>query len=174
MTGQTSALALDPESMDPDGADARRQYLTFRIADETYGIPIETVAEIVGLQKITSVPDARPYVKGVINLRGTVIPVIDVRVRLAMEPLRIDERTCIVVVQLERTLVGLLVDRIAEVIDVDPEKIEPATRRRAGFAVETIVTGFIQTGGDVKILIDLARLLEDATASGEGAAERKA
>lgn len=174
MTRQSGAPSLAQESEDAEGVDARKQYLTFTIADENYGIPIETVAEIVGLQKITSVPDARPFVKGVINLRGTVIPVIDVRVRLAMDPVQIDDRTCIVVVQLERTLVGLLVDRIADVIDVDAEKIEPAPRRRSGWAAETVVTGFVQAGGDVKILVDLARLLEDAKASAEGAAERKA
>ena len=141
--------------------DAVQQFLTFVIAEENYGIPIESVAEIIGLQKITTVPDRRPYVKGVINLRGTVIPVIDVRVRLAMDPVRVDERTCIVVVQLEETLVGLLVDRIAEVIDVLAGEIELAPRRRVGSLGESIVTGFVQQGGVVRILIDLPRLIED-------------
>jgi purine-binding chemotaxis protein CheW len=150
------------------------QYLTFVIADEVYGIPIETVAEIIGLQQITTVPDRRPYVKGVINLRGTVIPVIDVRVRLAMDPVQVDERSCIVVVQLDQALVGLLVDRIAEVIDVVSGEIETAPRRRVAFIGESMVTGFVQKGGGVRILIDLARLLEDGAAGAEGAAERGA
>jgi purine-binding chemotaxis protein CheW len=144
------------------------------IADEVYGIPIETVAEIIGLQQITTVPDRRPYVKGVINLRGTVIPVIDVRVRLAMDPVRVDERSCIVVVQLDQSLVGLLVDRIAEVIDVVSGEIETASRRRVAFIGESMVTGFVQKGGGVRILIDLVRLLEDGAVGAEGAAERGA
>jgi purine-binding chemotaxis protein CheW len=138
------------------------QYLTFVLEDEVYGIPIATVAEIIGLQKITPVPDPRDCVKGVINLRGTVIPVIDVRVRLGMTPVETSPRTCIVVVQLEQVLVGLLVDTIADVIDVVSGEIESAPRRRGATTRESIVTGFVHREGVVKILIDLARLLEQA------------
>lgn len=144
------------------------QFLTFVVAEEIYGIPIATVAEIIGIQKITTVPDRRPYVKGVINLRGTVIPVIDVRVRLAMDPVQLDDRTCIVVVQHEDSLVGLLVDRIAEVIDVLTGEIETATRRRVDFVGEAMVTGFVRRAETIQILIDLPRLIEDVS-SGEDA-----
>lgn len=170
MSRNRKTVALGSESLARDGGESWLQYLTFVIADEVYGIPIGTVAEIIGLQKITTVPDRRPYVKGVINLRGTVIPVIDVRVRIAMDPVRVDERTCIVVVQLDETLVGLLVDRIADVIDVMSGEIEPASRRRAGFVGESMVTGFVQKGGNVRILIDLARVLEDERDGAQGSA----
>lgn len=160
-----AAVAFEPDA--PEGVEALQQHLTFVVADEVYGIPIETVAEIIGLQKITTVPDPRPHVKGVINLRGTVIPVIDVRVRLAMDPVDVGERTCIVVVQVEHVVVGLLVDAIADVIDVVGEEIEPAPRRRGGLPGESMVTGFVQKNGRVKILIDLVRLLEIGDATGE-------
>lgn len=155
-----AALAQPLEHDAGNGAEAFQQHLTFVVADEVYAIPIATVAEIIGLQKITSVPDPRPHVKGVINLRGTVIPVVDVRVRLAMDTVHLDERTCIVVVQLDHVLVGLLVDAIADVIDVVPEEIESAPRRRIELPGEAMVTGFVQKDGDVKIMIDLGRLLE--------------
>lgn len=171
MSRNAKAVVWGAEGRAREGGETWSQYLTFVIADEVYGIPIATVAEIIGLQQITKVPDRRPYVKGVINLRGTVIPVIDVRVRLAMDPVRVDERSCIVVVQLDRTLVGLLVDRIAEVIDVVSGEVETAPRRRVAFIGESVVTGFVQKPGGVRILIDLARLLEDAALSREGAGE---
>lgn len=151
---------MSASSAERELADAVLQYLTFVIADELYGIPIATVAEIIGLQKITRVPDPRACVKGVINLRGTVIPVIDVRVRLGMAPVETGARTCIVVVQQDELLVGLLVDTIADVIDVVAGEIEPAPRRRGDLPEESIVTGFVHKDGGVKILIDLARLLD--------------
>ena len=135
------------------------QYLTFIVANEVYGIPIGTIAEIIGAQSLTAVPDSRSFMRGVINLRGTVIPVMDVRARLGMEPRDADSRTCIVVVQLEETVVGLLVDTISDVIDVPPDSIEGAPRRKAGTASEAVVTGLFQVDGEVKILIDLSRLL---------------
>ena len=155
-----AALAQPLEQDAANGAETLQQHLTFVVAGEVYAIPIAAVAEIIGLQKITSVPDPRPHVKGVINLRGTVIPVVDVRVRLAMDTVRLDERTCIVVVQLDDVLVGLLVDGIADVIDVVAEEIEAAPRRRGELQAEAMVTGFVQKDGDVKIMIDLGRLLE--------------
>jgi purine-binding chemotaxis protein CheW len=91
-----------------------------------------------------------------------------------MDPVRVDERSCIVVVQLDQSLVGLLVDRIAEVIDVVSGEIETASRRRVAFIGESMVTGFVQKGGGVRILIDLVRLLEDGAVGAEGAAERGA
>ncbi|HEB88375.1 MAG TPA: chemotaxis protein CheW [Deltaproteobacteria bacterium] len=143
-------------------AESVPQYLTFVVSGEVYGVPIEYVAEIIGAQQLTPVPDSRPFMRGVINLRGTVIPVMDVRARLSMEPRNVDERTCIVVVQLDEIVVGLLVDTIADVIDVPPTAIEAAPRRKTASARDAIVTGLFQLEGEVKILIDLGRLLHDA------------
>ena len=143
----------------PASDDASMQYLTFLIADEVYGIPIAHVAEIIGAQRFTAVPDPRPFMKGVTNLRGTVIPVMDVRIRLAMKPREVDERTCIVVVQLDDTVVGLLIDTISEVVEVAPAAIEAVPRRKTASIRESIVMGLAQIDEEVKILIDLRRLL---------------
>ena len=151
-------------------AETVPQYLTFVVADEVYGVPIEYIAEIIGAQRLTSVPDSRPFMRGVINLRGTVIPVMDVRTRLSMEPRNVDERTCIVVVQLDEVVVGLLVDTISEVIDVPPSSIETAPKRKTVSAGDSVVTGLVQLDGEVKILIDLGRLLNDAPAAREACA----
>ena len=151
-------------------AESVPQYLTFVVSGEVYGVPIEYIAEIIGAQRLTSVPDSRPFMRGVINLRGTVIPVMDVRTRLSMEPRNVDERTCIVVVQLDEVVVGLLVDTISEVIDVPPSSIETAPKRKTVSAGDSVVTGLVQLDGEVKILIDLGRLLNDAPTAREACA----
>ncbi len=150
-------------------AESVPQYLTFVVSEEVYGVPIEYIAEIIGAQQLTPVPDSRPFMRGVINLRGTVIPVMDVRARLSMEPRSVDERTCIVVVQLDEIVVGLLVDTIADVIDVPPTSIEAAPRRKTASASESIVTGLVQIDGEVKIMIDLGRLLHEAPTASDAA-----
>ena len=152
-------------------AEAVPQYLTFVVAEEVYGVPIGHVAEIIGAQRFTSVPDSRSYMRGVINLRGTVIPVMDVRTRLAMEPREVDKRTCIVVVELDDTSVGLLVDTISDVIDVPPNSVEAAPRRKSSSARDSIVTGLVQIEDKVRILIDLGRLLDDGDAVFENTVE---
>ncbi|MEZ4331086.1 MAG: chemotaxis protein CheW [Myxococcota bacterium] len=161
----SQAVAIETRSgtsVAGSGVESLLQYLTFEVARETYGIPIGSVAEIIGVQRITHVPDPRSHVKGVINLRGTVIPVIDVRLRMGMAPIEIGDRTCIVVVQLDRMLVGMLVDTIAGVIDVMAGEIEAAPRRRASTIGDAIVTGFVHGDEGVRILVDPERLLTDA------------
>jgi len=130
------------------------KYLTFRVGEEDYGISIHYVSEIVGLQKITPVPDVPPYVKGVINLRGKIIPVLDMRLRLGMPERSYDERTCIIVVNVEGDLLGLIVDRVNEVTDIPQEQIEPPPSEEGGF-----VMGLGKVGEGVKILLDVHKIL---------------
>src|SRR5690554_6663806 len=94
------------------------KYLTFAIGNEAYGIEIRFVTEIIGLQPITEVPEVPKYVKGIINLRGKIIPVIDVRLKFRKEPIPYDDRTCIVVIALDTLVVGLIVDNVAEVVSI--------------------------------------------------------
>ncbi|MGL6193770.1 MAG: chemotaxis protein CheW, partial [Thermoguttaceae bacterium] len=101
----------------------KNMYLTFRLGNEDYGIEIRYVTEIVGMQKITEVPDMPPFVKGVVNLRGQVIPVLDMRLRFNMESRNYDERTCIIVVNINGAQVGLVVDTVNEVRNIDDELI---------------------------------------------------
>ena len=100
-------------------------FMTFRIGDECYGIAIEYVNEIISTQVITPVPEVEDYIKGLINIRGKIIPVIDVKIRFKQEPFEYMDRTCIIVIDVKGTMVGLIVEQIADVITIDEKDIIP-------------------------------------------------
>jgi purine-binding chemotaxis protein CheW len=135
------------------------RYLTFRLADEDYGLEIRYVTEIMGIQKITAVPDLPPAIKGVVNLRGKVIPVMDVRSRFNLPEREYDERTCIIVVKIAEKSVGLVVDKVNEVADISENQIEPTpcVDQNKG----TYIQGLGKIGEEVKILLDVNKLLYD-------------
>ncbi|MEZ4600001.1 MAG: chemotaxis protein CheW [Syntrophotaleaceae bacterium] len=134
------------------------KFLTFRVADEDYGIAIRHVTEIIGIQKITVVPDMPSFIKGVINLRGKVIPVMDVRSRFCLSGREYDERTCIVVVNVDDRATGLVVDRVNEVADIPEEQVEaPPAGAQSGSG--NFILGLGKIGDSVKILLDVKRLL---------------
>lgn len=135
----------------------QEKYLTFRVGDEDYGIAIEHISEIVGLHKITPVPDVPRFVKGVINLRGKIIPVVDMRLRLGMPERQYDERTCIIVVNIEGDLLGLIVDRVNEVTDIPVSQIEPTPAGEEELG--GMVKGLGKVGDGVKILLDVKKIL---------------
>ena len=134
------------------------KYLTFQIAKEEYGIEIRYVTEIIGIQKVTDLPDTPNFVKGVINLRGKVIPVIDVRIRFELPEREYDERTCIIVVNINGTSVGLIVDSVSEVLDIPADDIEnpPKVNRGGG---SRYIQGLGKVGESVKIILNIHRLL---------------
>jgi purine-binding chemotaxis protein CheW len=136
----------------------RDKFLTFRLAEEDYGIAIRHVTEIIGIQKITEVPDMPNFIKGVINLRGKVIPVMDVRARFKLASREYDERTCILVVNVDDRATGLVVDRVNEVADIPGEQVEPAPAGGKG-ASSSFILGLGKIGDTVKILLDVTRLL---------------
>ncbi len=133
------------------------KYLTFHLAGEDYGIEIRHVTEIIGIQKITEVPDMPQYVKGVINLRGKVIPVMDVRLRFHMSERDYDDRTCIIVVYVNGTSVGLVVDEVSEVVDIPSANIEPPPASGGGGG--QYIQGMGKVGDKVKILLEVEKLL---------------
>lgn len=135
------------------------KYLTFHVGREDYGFGIRYVTEIVGIQKITDVPDMPNFIKGVINLRGKVIPVMDVRLRFGMPPKDYDDRTCIIVVQVQGKDIGLLVDEVREVTMVPDEQINPPPRSSSCGA--RYISGMGKVGNEVKILLDITNLLFD-------------
>ena len=138
-------------------------YLTFTIGNEVYGIGIEFVKEIIGIQPIAEIPDFPDHIRGVINLRGKIIPVMDVRLRFKKPLQAYDTRTCIIVVDILSTSIGLIVDRVAEVVVIPEEEIAPPpeiNRRDTG-----IIRGFGKAGGEIKRLLDLSILLSDETAA---------
>ncbi|MBN1805060.1 MAG: purine-binding chemotaxis protein CheW [Sedimentisphaerales bacterium] len=138
------------------------KYLTFALANEEYGLEILKVREIIGYMEITAVPRTPHYVKGVINLRGQVIPVIDLRAKFGMETVEITEETCIIVVEIaqggHKFSTGIVVDRVQEVLDISSEDIEKAPQ--FGSAVNTdFILGMGKIGDSVKILLDIDRVL---------------
>jgi purine-binding chemotaxis protein CheW len=133
-------------------------YLTFRLGEEDYGLEIRYVTEIVGMQKITEVPDMPHFVKGVVNLRGQVIPVIDMRLRFNMSSRDYDERTCIVVINLKNVQVGLVVDTVNEVRSISEEDVSPPPSAADAQSAQYI-HGMGKVGDEVKILLDANRLL---------------
>lgn len=149
----------DVQLMEEDTQEG--QFLTFSLAEQEYGIEIRHVTEIIGIQRITDLPETPEYVKGVINLRGKVIPVIDVRLRFRMPERDYDERTCIVVVNISDTSVGLVVDTVSEVINIPADNIEPAPKVNQGRPAQQFVQGLAKVGEQVKILLDTQRLLFD-------------
>lgn len=99
------------------------KYLTFYIDDTIYGVALNNVLEIIGNQKATRVPGIPSFVKGIINLRGRIVPVIDARLKIGAEEIEYDERTCVIVINWNESLVGLIVDRVAEVNDFNNEQL---------------------------------------------------
>ena len=133
-------------------------YLTFQIGQEDFGIDIGDVIEIVGIQKITEIPDMPDYIRGVINLRGKVIAVMDVRLRFNMEERPYDDRTCVIVVTVGDLTVGLLVDRVNEVVEIAENLIENAPPTQSE---DQYIKGLGKIGEEVKILLDVPNLVKD-------------
>ena len=138
------------------------KYLTFKLATEDYGISLLKVREIIGMMSITSVPRTPDFVKGVINLRGKVIPVTDLRLRFDMPESDYTDRTCIIVVEVEsrdtRIQMGIVVDAVTEVLPVKADEIEPAPE--FGAKVDThYILGMANMDGAVKILLDIDRVM---------------
>ncbi len=146
------------DMMDEDDESIANMYLTFKLASEEYGIGIMHVTEIVGLQNITEVPDMPGFVKGVVNLRGQVIPVIDVRLRFHMEPKDYDERTCIIVLSIRDVQIGLVVDTVNEVLTIDEKLISPPPKVAAANSAQYI-KGLGKVNEEVKILLSGEKLL---------------
>lgn len=137
-------------------------YLTFALGDEVFGIGILTVKEIIGVMPITPMPRTPDWGLGVINLRGTIIPVVDLRLKFGMESRPFDERTCIVVVEVhsggELLSIGLVVDSVNEVANVKEDAVEPAP----GFGTDmdtNYILGMAKTGDQVRILLDIDQVL---------------
>jgi purine-binding chemotaxis protein CheW len=145
------------------------KYLTFAIADEEYGLEILKVREIFGYMDITPVPQTPAYVKGVINLRGQVIPVVDLRSKLGMQQAEVTEETCIIVVEVtrngQRNDTGIVVDHVQEVLYITAEQIQETPE--FGSAVNTdFILGLGKVGKSVKILLDIDKVLAGAALDG--------
>ena len=135
-------------------------YLNFGVGNEEYAVGIKYVTEIVGLQKIIEVPDVPTYIKGVINLRGKVIPVMDVRLRFNLPECEYTDRTVIIVLDVQDILTGLVVDRVNEVLDLPPEQIAPPPQQ-TGSDDSSVIEGMGKHNDEVSIILNVQRLLNN-------------
>ncbi len=145
-----------------EAVDREGKYLTFALAGEEYGIGILKVKEIIGMMPITTVPRTPEFVKGVINLRGKVIPVLDLRRKFGMEEIPYGERTCIIVMEIAgrggSVLMGMVVDSVSEVLNIRAAELEDAPV--LGTAVDTsYILGMAKINKGVKILLDIDRVM---------------
>ncbi len=138
------------------------KYLTFTLSQEEYGIGIKKIREIIRLVPITAIPEMPAYIKGVINLRGRVIPVVDLRLRFNMPEIDYTERTCIVVVEMEsadgHATIGIVVDAVSEVMNIKAGDIENTPEFGTRLNTDYIL-GLAKMGKGVKILLDIDRAL---------------
>ena len=148
------------------------KYLTFRLGNEEYAVQVLRVREIMGIQEITAVPQTPSYVKGVINLRGRVIPVIDLRLKFGLPEIEYTQRTCIIVAQIEsaagRLQIGVIVDCVSEVLTLQASDIEDTPDFGNGVDINYLL-GMAKIKGKVKILLDIDRVLSAQEAQSIGA-----
>lgn len=154
---------IQESQADLDEREARTgMYMTFKSGTEYFGLKIQYVSEIIQFQSITVVPETADYIKGLINLRGKVIPAVDIRLRFRQQPFEYDDRTCIIVLNVRSMLVGLIVEKIEEVVDIDEKNILPPPKRgRNDRAHSRYVYGIGKVGDTVKLLLDPDKLLND-------------
>lgn len=155
---QDKISAINEINLDED--TLKNKYLTFYTEHQLFGIPIADVVQIVGMQEITKVPEFPVYAKGVINLRGTIIPTIDVRVRLKKEEKKYDERTCIIVTNINDSYIGFIVDSVDEVAKI-PESLISNPPKMGSDYVNTYITGIAKTSSNIVLLINLKKMLSE-------------
>jgi purine-binding chemotaxis protein CheW len=146
--------------MDAEEDTQKGRFLTFSLGKESYGIEIQYVTEIIGIQTITQIPELPEYVKGIINLRGKIIPVMDVRLRFKKEPREYNDRTCVVVVDISDLSIGLIVDSVSEVITIQEQDIVEPPQMNKGFN-NRYIKKIGKVGNDVKLLLDCEKVLTE-------------
>ncbi len=148
---------LEEELMTNETDTMRGRYLTFALGEEIFGIGIRYVTEIIGMQPVNAIPEAPDYIKGIINLRGKIIPVIDMRLKFKKPSVAYTDRTCIIVIETASFSVGLIVDQVAEVLTMGDGDIVPPPSAWAG-AGKRYLSGIGKVDGQVKLLLDCDQL----------------
>ena len=138
--------------------DVEGKYLTFFLSNEEYGLEILKVREIISVMEITSVPQTPDFIKGVINLRGKVIPVVDLRLKFGMPEMEYTKETCTIVVDVQGLQMGIVVDTVSEVLDIAESDIEPPPA--FGSTIKTdFILGMGKVKGEIKILLSIEKIL---------------
>lgn len=155
------SIAVEPGRISGSRAHEGK-YLTFHLKEEVYGIGIRRVKEIIGLMNITPIPQTPEYIKGVINLRGKVIPVVDLRSRFSINEIENTNHTCIIIVEIDKETgtvpVGIIVDEVAEVLNIKGAEIDEAPSFGINLNMDFLL-GIAKVGGGVKLLLDINRVL---------------
>lgn len=142
--------------------DVRRgKYMTFPVGADVFGVELKYVNEIIQMQPIAPIPEVEDFIKGLINLRGKIIPVIDVAERFGKETFEYNDRTCIIVIEVKGVEVGLVIPSIAEVVSIDEENILPPPNISHATAQSKFIRGIGKIGNSVKLLLDPVKLLSD-------------
>ena len=164
----TSAAPAAAASAESAAATELREFLAFRLGADEYGIEMLRVHEIRSYERPSRVADAPEFVKGVINLRGVIVPIVDLRVRLQLQTARYDALTVVIVLQVGQRVMGLVVDAVSEVIALQPDQLRPAPPQRAGLASEHLLAiGALDER--MLILVDIDKLIGGADIGGGGA-----
>ncbi len=149
----------ETELLEQEEDTQKDRFLTFQIGNEVYGIEIKCVTEIIGIQPITEVPELPDYIRGIINLRGKIIPVMDVRLRFKKEEVEYNDRTCVIVVDIGGVSIGLIVDNVSEVLTIPEEEIVAPPDVKSGG--NRYIKGIGKVENQVKLLLDCDRLLNE-------------
>jgi purine-binding chemotaxis protein CheW len=150
----------DVEEIEDNEDTQKDKYITFLLGEEEYAIEIQYVNEIIGMQKFTHIPDMPDFVRGVIKLRNSVYPVVDVRKRFRMDEIKYGERTCIIIVTIGDTTLGLIVDSVNEVLDILEHQIDPPPKTNSK-AKNQFIKGIGKVGERVKIILDIDKAFSD-------------
>lgn len=145
--------------MEEEEDTQKDRYLTFQTGSEVYGIEIKYVTEIIGIQPITEIPELPDYMKGIINLRGKIIPVMDIRLRFKKAPREYNDRTCVIVIDINALSIGLIVDSVAEVLTIPEEDIVSPPDVKGGKS--HFMKGIGKAGNEVKLILDCEHLLNE-------------
>lgn len=147
--------------VDDEDDNAEHTYLTFQVGEEQYAVPVANVTEIVRLQRSFGIPDVPSFIRGVINLRGKVIPLLDVRARFGLERTDLNDLTVVVVLEVGDTATGLIVDAVSEVTEILPANVEPRPAWRGGGGARgAMIRGIGKRGENVSFLLDVGALLD--------------
>lgn len=150
---------LENLTLEEEEDTQKGKYLTFSLGSEFYGIEIKYVTEIIGIQPITEIPELPEHIKGIVNLRGKIIPVMDVRLRFKKPFREYNDRTCVIVIDVKDVSVGLIVDSVSEVLSIEEEEIVPPPHIKKGG--NKYIKAIGKVGDEIKLILDCDKLLSD-------------
>lgn len=152
---------LEREELEENEDIRQGKYMTFQLDQDVFGIELKYVNEILQVQPITPIPEVEPFIKGLINLRGKIVPVIDVAERFGKESFVYNDRTCVIVIEVKEVEVGLIIENIAEVVSIKEEDILPPPSINHINSQNKFIRGIGKVDGTVKLLLDPLKLLSD-------------